>query len=526
MTARVRPATRYMTSILLDAGIVGEDQIEQAVLRQRETGRRIGETLIEMGVVTEQDIAWALSRQLGHTYVDIEPGALDHALVRALPEGLLRRMHAVPLLRDDHGLTVAVSDPLDSEGLSDLEREARSPVTVCVATATAADAALDAVFGARVVRPRGYEPPVETESLYDILWESSGVSFLLFHVSTALKRGVSEIHFLPGGGQLHVYHREGRGLTRVASEPAPVLDYLLNRLEALGVLPLGDAAHRSSRVRCPVPPGHAFLEVSMLRGVQGIAVTVSPRPELDAAPSLDVLGMDAVDLAELRGLLEMQAGLVFVCGPPGSGVTTTIAALVANTDAAHARVLAFEPAAVAPLPHATRVHLPADVAAAAWEEATVAQNADVVILDGVLRGDAVTGALSPAGSGRLVLATADWNDSFALLAHLGSTARGRSVLADRLVAVIQQRAVARPGGWESAVSAAARGGAPSADPSQVVFEVLLASDPLREGLRAGAEAPRLMQVALAHGFHSLATRLRDHVAAGRLSALAAARALT
>lgn len=516
-----------MTSILVDAGIANDQQIEQAVLRQRETGRRIGETLIEMGAVTEQDIAWALSRQLGYTYVDIEPSALDPALVRMVPEGILRRLHAVPLLRDDHGLTVALSDPLDNEGLADLEREARSPITICVATATAADAGLDAVFGARIVRPRGYEPPAETESLYDILWENSGVTFLLFHVSTALKRGISEIHFLPGGGQLHVYHRDGSRLTRVASEPAPVLDYLLNRLEALGVPPLGDAAHQRWRVRCPVPPGHAFLEVSLLRGVQGVAVTISPRAELDSAPSLDVLGMDPVDLAELRCLLEMQAGLLFVCGPPGAGVTTTIAALVANTDAAHSRVLAFEPAAVAPLPHATRVHLPPAAAAAIWEEATVAQNADIVILDGVLLGDAVGGVLSPAGSGRLVLAATDWNDSFALLAHLAASARGRSVLADRLVAVIQQRAVAGPGAWESAVSAAAHAhGGPAADPPSVVFEVLLATEPLREAIRAGADPPRLLQVALSHGFHSLAARLRDRVASGTLSALAAARALT
>lgn len=515
MSKLTRPTARYMTTILVDGGIVTERQIELAVLRQRETGRRIGETLIEMGAVTEQDIAWALSRQLGFTYVDVEPTALDHALVHAFPESLLRRLRAVPLLRDGQQLTVALSDPLDFDGIAALERAGNAPISVCVATGSAVDAALDAVFGVRVARPRGYDAATAAE--HDILWDSSGVSFLLFHVTTALQHRISEVHFLPGGGQLHVYHRHGLQLVRVASESAPVLDYLLDRLEQLGVPPLGDDALRVARVRCPIPTGHAAIEVSLLRGEEGVAVRVAPRPEMDAAPSLEALGMDAVDVSELRALLEAQAGLVVVCGPPGAGVTTTLAAIAGATDAARSRVVVFEPAALSPIPHATRIHLPPERAAAVWEQAAIAQNADVVVLDGVLAGDGITAALSPAGSGRLLLASTDWSNSLALVAHLAATARGRSVLADRLVAVIQQRTVAALDGRDAADAGEYR---------PVVFEVLLASEPVRDAIRSGADAARLAQVAHAQGFRTLADRLRERVESGNLDALAAARALT
>lgn len=510
-----------MTNILLEAGTVSEAAIEQAVMRQRETGRRIGETLIEMGVVTEQDIAWALSRQLGITYVDVTPEALDRDLIYEFQESILRRLNVVPLVRDGHGLTVAMADPLDEDCQAELTREARATITVCVATTTAIHAALDRVFGSRVARPHGYETPIEAEGLYDILWERSGVTFLLFHVSSALKRGIAELHFLPGGGQLHVYYREGRRLVRVASEPAPVLDYLLTRLEALGLTPLGDQHHLRAQLRCPLHAGFAFLDVSLLRSSNGIAVTMSPRPEFDQPPSLDSIGLDSGEIEALRELLHAQAGLVLVCGPPGSGTSTTLAALVDSTDARHARVLAFEPKPAAPLPQATRVHVPTVDALAMWEETVIAQNADLVLLDEVLKGDHVMQTLSPAGSGRLMLATTDWTDSFALLSFLSSTPRARVVLADRMLAIIQQRALRA----STPRADSASDGTP-APHTAVLFEVLTASDLLREAIRSNADPARLRQVAIDNGFRSLATRVRDRVANGTLSAIDAARVLT
>jgi type IV pilus assembly protein PilB len=516
MSPRAPFSSRYMTSVLLESGTVTEQQIEQAVLRQRETGRRIGETLIEMGVVTEEDIAWALSRQLGHTYVDVTPEALDRDLVREFSEDTLRRLCVVPLVRDERSLTVAFADPLDDDCLAELERGARMQITVCVATPAAVRAGLDAVFGARIAGPSAQDAPAEADGLYDILWERSGITFVLFHVSTALKRGVPELHFLPAGGQLQVYYREGRRLVLAASEPAPVLDCLLTRLESLGMPSLGDRGHVRSLLRCPLHEGFAVLDVSMLRGSQGIAVTLAPRAEVDQAPRLDALGMDPADEVALRSLLAAQAGLVLVCGPPGSGAALTLSALVDAAGLRETRILVFEPEPRAPLPGATRVHLPAPQARATWEEAVVAQRGDVVLLDDVLRGEAIASVLAPAGSGRLILAATDWLDSFALLSHLASTPRSRAAVAERLLAVIQQRALPATEVQEGRAAAA----------PPMLFEVLAASPPLRQAIRDHATAEGLREVATDAGFRSLASRAHDRVVAGTLSRAAAARALS
>ncbi|HJW15041.1 MAG TPA: MSHA biogenesis protein MshE, partial [Thermoanaerobaculia bacterium] len=80
MSSTNRP-TRRMTSILLDCGLVTPDQVDQAVSRQTETGRMIGETLVELGFTTEESIIWALSKQLGVPFADVQPDAIDQDLV-------------------------------------------------------------------------------------------------------------------------------------------------------------------------------------------------------------------------------------------------------------------------------------------------------------------------------------------------------------------------------------------------------------------------------------------------------------
>src|SRR5436190_14750904 len=90
--------TLTLTRILIQAGVVTEQEVDLAIARQQETGLRSGELLVQMGVATEEDIGWALARQLNLTFIDPRPDALDPDLIRSFPEELLRRLDALPLV--------------------------------------------------------------------------------------------------------------------------------------------------------------------------------------------------------------------------------------------------------------------------------------------------------------------------------------------------------------------------------------------------------------------------------------------
>jgi type II secretory ATPase GspE/PulE/Tfp pilus assembly ATPase PilB-like protein len=477
--------------------VVTVEQVERGVLRQRETGLRIGETLVEMGAVTEADVGWALSRQLGLSFVDIDPEALDAALVRGFHETLLRRSDAVPLLRADSSVSFAVADPTDDLALARLEAAAGMPLSLVIGTPTAIRRALDHVLGTRRAdEPRGSSAGAGAHH-YDVVWERSGDTFLAFHVASALRTGAREIHFLPRDGQVHVYYREAGRLVEVAVEPVLMQESLLARIEALGGPVAGEARHARGPLRCPLPRGEVRLDASLLRSDDGTSITLVLQPDAPAAPSLEALGVDPGDAAELREALAGGAGVVLVGGPRTAGGSTLLASLAAQAADPASRTLAIETRApAAPLPGVTRLELDAVQARATWADVAVAQRADLLVLDDVLTGAAITGILDGAAARRLVLVRTDWCDTGALLDHLLVVPGARAALAPRLLAVLQVRRV-------------------EADPPLLV-ETLVLGDALRAAIGEGADAARLLALAASAGFRTLARRGAERIAAGTL----------
>ncbi len=518
---RVRPGIPTITDILLEAGVVTAEQIQAALVHQRGTGQRVGAALVELGAASEHDIGWALARQLGFTYLDLTPEALDPELVRGFPEGLLRRLLAVPLVRSGDTLSVAFGDPTDRGAIAELERVAGTRVVPSVAVPSMIEQVLDQLASARgdgAVRLIAAHPtPLAQRAL--ALREGSGDQLLAGHLRAALAAQAHEIHFLPDGESLRVYHRVGGRLVFAGSGPASIVYLLLARLEALGGPAFdGEQTHAQGRALCPLDNEELLLDVSLLGGEAGLAITLGIREASSLVPSLDDLGFDPLDLACVRGVLDQAAGLVLVSGPARAGCSTTLASLLAAVSLDGRRSIAFERVTGAPLPLATRLKLAPEHARRCWREIVVGQNADVVALDDVFTGEDVADVLASEATGRLMLATTDWSDSFALIDFLASRTGGAQILADRLRLVIQQRMACVKSDGSPGVSEMAR--------ARPVFEVLLVSDAVRAALREGEAVGWLRTLAAADGYRELSRQLDALVTLGRLDPAEAARVLS
>jgi type II secretory ATPase GspE/PulE/Tfp pilus assembly ATPase PilB-like protein len=504
---------RHVTAILVDAGVVTDAQVDAGLERQRETGRRIGESLVELGFVSEEDIAWALARQLGLTFVDVQAETLDPALVRSFPEQLLRRLQVVPIVHPEDRLVVAAADPTDNDALHELEALAGCRVECVTATATAIARALDDVLGARPAR-RARRAAPDPDVRFDVVWDRSGETFLRFHLSLALRLGATEIYFVQAGGSVNVYHRVGTHVLPSPDESSEALDVLSGRLEALGMPEAGDheSHHRCSAV-VEVDGRDRPIHASRLVGRDRTSITIRlPRDGGDRA-TLDQLGLDALDAARLRQLATEPSGLVLVCGPSGSGCGATLAALLAElpTDDRRWLVVARDHRRWPSVPGLVDVLTGPPVSR--WRQVAAAHGADGLVLDGGLEGHRIRRVLGGATHGRWVLARTDWEDTFSLIEWLSRHPHVRARLGRRLRAVIQQRRVAAP---PSQGQPAAR---------RAVFEVLFVTEALRAAIQQGANGAHLAGLARADGFRSLGERIAAGVASGALDAGDAARAM-
>lgn len=507
---------RHVTDILVDAGVVTHAHVEAGLVRQRETGRRIGESLVEMGFISEEDIAWALAHQLGITFVDVRAETLDPALVHAFPEPVLRRLQCVPIVRSEDRLVVAAADPTDHDALRELEGLAGTGVECVSATPTAITRALDQVLGPRPTRrPRAAAPDPDVR--FDVVWDRSGETFLRFHLSLALRLGASEIHFVQAGGAVSVYHRVGAQVLPSPVESSEAMDLLGGRLEALGLAEAtGNEGHDRATVVVEVEGRDRTIHASRLIGRDRTSITLRLSRDPAAGTALDQLGLDPIDLARLRQSASEPFGLILVCGPAGSGCSTTLAALLAELPTEDRRwlVVAGDPRPWSSVPGL--VDVLDGTQAGRWREVAMAHGLDGMVLDGGLDGTRIRRVLGGATHGRWVLARTDWEDTFSLIAWLARHPHARAPFARRLRAVIQQRLVAAP---------AARSSPGEPATLRAVFEVLVAGDALRAAIRQGAGAPRLEALARADGFVPLDERIRAGVAGGRLDAGDAARAM-
>ncbi len=446
---RPKSPTRTLTSILVEAGIVTESQVEQALARQRETGSLIGETIVELGFTSEENIGWALSKQLGIPYVDVRPEAIDAEHVRRFPEQVLRRVQAVPLFGSRSELTVAMADPTDQDAIQELKQVVGGSLSLVIGSPGSLRRAIDAIYGPSKRPQAGANPEAHAPSTghdnsepvpRDVVWDRAGTNFLLFHLHTARKMNVSEIHFTPTDGVLAIHYRTDAGLEPQAPERPEAALYLRARLGVLGIFDLegtGDVVSHGS-IPMEVGPDRMVLNVSHCRASGGITTVIRISPRTTEVPELNALGVSPIAEAEIRDMVDGPEGIVIVHGPPRSGGSRVLASLAALAARQERRMLAIEPNASAPYPEQVSrvVYRKREDVLSSWADIVVGQGVDVAILDDVLIGDSIAEALCGASVGRLLFVRTDWLDGKSLLSYLSKTRHGRAVFADRPFALL------------------------------------------------------------------------------------------
>ncbi len=207
--------TKTIGSILLDVELVTQKDIEQALELQRQVGKRLGEVLVSLGVVSDDDIRWALAEQLNLPYVNIRKDQIDTDVATLIPEKLARRYHVIPILKIDDELTVVVDDPLNTTIIKDIERITRYHVKISLGRTSDILLAIDEIYGSSQEEfqidletpPRFVSSWFDEEDIQKILNDPSGHVLMERILATAFERGVSRIYFQPGDKVCHVSYR-------------------------------------------------------------------------------------------------------------------------------------------------------------------------------------------------------------------------------------------------------------------------------------------------------------------------------
>ena len=197
-------------AVLFNSRIICENDIIAALEEQRRSSCRFGEALVRLGIVTQEDIDWALSNHLDIPYIRLNHGMIDPEAVRLLPARLCRKYQLIPLIRAADELSIAIADPLDKEALAAAEKASGCRINPSVAMMKEINQMLDLCYGLPGEELLGFESQqLPTEELNLINSDSSGQLLLDWLLAASIQQQWSSFAFEPLEETVVVAARKG-----------------------------------------------------------------------------------------------------------------------------------------------------------------------------------------------------------------------------------------------------------------------------------------------------------------------------
>ncbi|HEY7439672.1 MAG TPA: GspE/PulE family protein [Acidimicrobiia bacterium] len=331
VTGRSVPGRARIGELFVNRGLVKQEDLDAALELQRETGRKIGETLVDLGHATTLQVAHVLADRLGLDFVDLDELTLDTFAAQRIPEEVARRYRALPLDSSDTGVRLAVADPTNVFAIDDLSLLLGKPVVTVVADSAQLDTAIDRIWSGSAIETTLGDATDEQEAEEDLELASTSdddgpiVRLVDAIIAQAVDERASDIHVEPGTGHVRIRFRVDGVLHDASTAPLNVLRPLISRLKILAGC---DISHTrvpqdgrfSSRVRgrtvdirmTTLPTGWGEAAVLRLLDTSGGVI------------QLDALGFEPAELERYREAASASQGAIVTSGPTGSGKTSTM----------------------------------------------------------------------------------------------------------------------------------------------------------------------------------------------------------
>ncbi len=453
------PPPVRLGDLLLSSGVISQDQLNQALQKQRSSGHRklLGETLLEMGFVTEEQVAETLAGSFGIPFARISPKVVDPKIVQTLSKEFLEKHTVLPMFLVQGRLTVAVHEPANVFLIEEVQRLAGCPVDVVAGTAKDIRATLQAhlpaanvfVIDDLVSGQSEQELELVERQVADIAAaanpnESPVIKLVNYIIFSAAEDGASDIHIEPSEGAMRVRYRVDGVMFEKIKPPSAMHAAVVSRIKIMANLDISERRiPQDGGITVMVNQRPIDLRVSTMPAKFGEKVVIRIIDNRNLATSLDRLGFSPDMLTLWRSLINAPNGVVLVTGPTGSGKSTTLYGTLREIANDELNVCTVEDPVEYNLAgiNQFQVHEKAGFSFASALRALLRQDPDILMV-GEVR-DAETGriCIQAALTGHLVLSTLHTNDAPSAITRLFNigvepylvAAAVRGVLAQRLV---------------------------------------------------------------------------------------------
>jgi type IV pilus assembly protein PilB len=457
---------------LIQSGLITDQDLQVALAEQKRTGERVGAVLVRLNLATEKQITKALAYQLGFPFVSLSDDPPERAAIALIPKERALEHACVAVRLEDHLLTVAIADPLLVSLVQELEAQTGCRIKPVVATRSDILESIQSGYPERVIvtetgrgasvalmdGPPGIVSDLSAEA--DSLRRQAGtepgragresepmVDLVELVLKGAITSRASDVHIEPMEEAVLVRYRLDGVLKNVTELPTWAHEGLVARIKGMAGMDIDQTRlPQDGCIRIKVEDGrNVGFRVSTLRTLFGEKVALRGLDHAAGPRPLEELGLSAAAMEEVRRFLRHQHGMILVVGPRGSGTATTLSSAIATIRSGRINITTVEDPIEYQIPgvNQTTIDEEATLTFASALRAILRQDPDVVLVGELRDEETATIAIEAAQAGRLVLSRLHTDTAAAALTRLVEMVNEPYAVGSALVGVIAQRLVRR-----------------------------------------------------------------------------------
>jgi type IV pilus assembly protein PilB len=454
--------------LLTKASLITQDQLKEALKSQKTSGGKLGETLIKLGFVSEEDITECLSQQFGVPSINLSHFDIDGNVIKLIPAEVARKYNILPVNKTGATITIAMADPTNVFAMDDIKFMTGYNVEPVVASEVGIKAAIDNYYGsASSLELKKVMEDLQQDAASDleVLEEDEGldvaalaegaeeapvVKLVNLILTDAIKRGASDIHIEPYEKEFRVRFRIDGILYEIMNPPLKLKDAITSRMKILAKLDISEKRlPQDGRIKLRMKLNEKMKEldfrVSVLPTLFGEKIVMRLLDKDNLRLDMTKLGFEPESLAKFEEAIFKPWGMVLVTGPTGSGKTNTLYSALAKVNSPEVNILTAEDPVEFNLPGINQVQMKESIGLnfAATLRSFLRQDPNIILVGEIRDFETAEIAIKAALTGHLVLSTLHTNDAPSTINRLMNMGIEPFLVATSVLLIAAQRLARR-----------------------------------------------------------------------------------
>ena len=444
---------KRLGDILVMAGKITPYQLSQALNAQKILGKKLGEVLIDEGIVSENDIIDAITTQTGIEKIDLNNVIFDKKAIKLLPQSLCDKYNLVPFGFDGESIKIALEDPLNIFAIDDVSISTGLNVKSYISYKKDIYKFIQINYSseevnkaAEALSKESLESKVEVFNIEEIsdVKNAPVVKMIEQLFRNSIEMRASDIHIEPYEKEVRIRYRIDGKLTTVNTLAVESLAPLITRIKILANLNIAERRiPQDGRIITKIGQDEVDLRVSILPVVNGEKVVIRILTRDSYKVGKEELGINKENLKKLNNIISNPNGIVLVTGPTGSGKSTTLYSILSELNKNDINIVTIEDPVEYTLNGINQVNVNSKTGLtfASGLRSILRQDPDVVMIGEIRDEETAQIAIKAAITGHLVLSTLHTNDAPSTITRLLDMGIEPYLVATSISGIIAQRLV-------------------------------------------------------------------------------------